>query len=300
MKGLTFTVALMFFALSLLVFSSLYQLGLLEFNRLTNKNSLMDRIYYKYDSLENSLRNILNEELGFDKLNVSFSEGNFNVVNFTEQLPLDPSVYKTDIDRYKIFAETKLTEPNIFVSLNISEIRDNLPLTILPYNIDYLHINGLGQRQVEVDPKTSWNSIKSYYVKITLLEQGNLTEPGEWSGAGCTGNDFRLDVTVIGNTSTFRDARNIDSARMCKLPVDDIDCPAGLGFVKVTQNANSREEDRGVLQIDVQQNCNITAEISLNLTDMPGKLGVGLPAQSIKVKEMLYEIEKNDTIYIYK
>ena len=92
----------------------------------------------------------------------------------------------------------------------------------------------------------------------------------------------------------------IDSTRMCKFTADDLDCKGGSGFVKITHNPTSSVADRGVLQFDVQQNCNATSQISLNLTDIPGKLAIGLPPDIIQVKEVLYEIEKNDTIYIYK
>ncbi|MBI4009609.1 MAG: hypothetical protein HY361_00235 [Candidatus Aenigmarchaeota archaeon] len=311
MKGLVFTITLMFFAITLLTFTFLYKQSLSEFNGQIIKNSLIDRVYYKYQSIQNDLRRLLGGTVNVGGVNVTVEENNnLTVVNFTEVLPRRPgtSDFSKDLDNYEKFAEAKLNETNLLIDLNVIDLKC-LPFIIEPYNIRIIHIpdtdctHASAQTEVIINASSSWQYLKNY--TFIFRPDGNIAgaDITGWSGGGCNKPGLGLNIIFIGKDTIrgpFSTTTSYD--KICKFNMDEIACPgaSNKGYVHVVHNQNSQDADKGIIDIQVHPNCNITSTVSLNLTDIPGTTSVSLPTQIIKIKETLYEIEKNDTIYINK
>ena len=307
MKGIISTLAILLIFLVVFALSSTFSTKTSELFDTTIKNLVLDRVYNKFISIEYALERILSEEARIGGINVTIEENQFVIVNFTEILPRIPSTsdFSKDLDKFEKFAETKLSETNLIVDLDFTDLKC-LPIVISPYNISYTHLPATNcqqapaQTQVAVDPQASWQYVNSY--TFVFKPDGDIAGASVtgWSGPGCdkpTG--LGLDITIIGNDITYGpNSTKTDYAKFCRFNIDNIACPAGLGFIHVIHNQNSDTDDKGVIDVQVHPNCNITSTISLNLTNIPSKTSVSLPSQTIKVKETLYQIERNDTIRI--
>jgi hypothetical protein len=247
------------------------------------------------------------EEITIGGINITIEENDFNIITFEEVLPRrNASDFQEDLDKFERFARNYMNETNLAVDLNFTGLKC-LSFTISPYNITYTHLPDgsecekvSAQTEIVIDPQESWKYLNSY--TLVFKPDGNIADASitGWGGPGCDKGNLGLNVTVIGNDTTY--GPSVTSTRfdkMCRINIDQIDCPDGLGFIHVIHNQNSKSADNGTLSIQVQPNCNVTSIISLNLTDIPGKVRVDLAPQSIKVRETLYQIEKNDTVYIY-
>ena len=307
MKGIVSSLIVLLIFLTVLSLSSAFSTKFLEYKDIINRNSILDRVYYKFISLEHSTIRILQEEASFGGINVSITEDSFNTVTFQENLPRrNSSNFQEDLDRFERFAEFKINETNLAVDLNFTELKC-LPIIILPYGISYTHFpDGStcqqvpAQTQVVIDPGASWSYVNSY--DFVFRPNGNIATAYivPWEGPGCGKGNLQLSMTVIGNDVTKGPyVTTTDVAKMCRFNFDAISCPGGSGYIHIIHNQNSREDDKSLILIEVQPNCNLDSTISLNLDDMPGKIRVTFPPQTIKVKETLYQIEKNDTIYVY-
>jgi len=306
MKGFVSTLAILLIFLVVFFLASNFSAKTSEFLDITIKNLILDKVYNTFASIEYGVQLILAEEANIGGVNVTIEENNFNIVNFSEILPRRPTVsdFSKDLDRFEKFAETKLNETNLVVDLNFTDLKC-LPLVISPYNISYTHIptdcmQAPAQTEVVIDPQNSWQYLNSYTTLFKPNGQVAAADITGWSGPGCNKGTLRLGIAVIGTDTTLGPYSTTTLYdKMCKFNIDNMACPGGFGFIHVIHNQNSKEEDRGVLSIEVHPNCNINSIVSLNLTDIPGKVKVSFPPQSIKVKETLYQIEKNDTVYIF-
>jgi len=304
-KGLVSSLIILFSFLSILTLAIVFSNRISETSDLVSKSFIFDRVFYKFASIEEALIKLLKGlSSSFGGINVTIETDGFNKVTIDEVLPRNTSAFKTEVDKFERFAETKMNETNLFVDLNVKDfICGNI--VIQPYGINYTHYptdceNQPAQTRVVIDPISSWSNVTGY--ELTFMPSGNIsgaTFEG-WNGPGCSKGSLELNITVIGKDATNGPNVNFaDYAKMCRFNVDNITCLGGLGFIHVIHNQNSRDEDKAVLDIQIQPNCNVTTRIALNLTKTQGRPEVTFPnTQIIKVKETLYEIEKNSSIRI--
>jgi len=295
----------------LLSFVTILSLAIVFSNRssetsdIVAKGVISDRIFYKYSALQEALLKILKGVAAdFGGINVSTQENGFNIVTIDEVLPRVTSSFKTEADKFERFAEQKMNETNLFVDLSVTNFICGA-LTINPYGMNYTHYpsdcsNQPAQTRIVSDPGNSWNYLNSY--ELVFRPNGAIANANlvGWNGPGCDKGNLKLNITIIGTDTTFGPVvTTTDPAKMCRYNADNLNCPGGLGFIHVIHNQNSGDNDKGVLDVQVQTNCNVTTRVRINLTDIPGKLEVVFPDnQAIKVKETLYEIEKNSSIRI--
>ena len=297
MKGFVATLSILLFFLVIFSLASIVSIKETEFSDISTRNLILDRVYNKFIGVEHGIERILEEESGFGGINITIKENQFNLVKFEEILPTNATNFKDDINRFESFTELKTNETNLIIDLNLTALKNCLPLTIIPYNITYSHPDRSGclqgQEELKINPNPSLNFLNSYTTVFKLIN-ASLTSDPEFGGPGCNNGNLVWNVTVIGDGSTFGPViKNVQPDKMCKLNVIATCNPTA--FKASIKEGNVPD---GLMTVEVQPGCSIISSVALNLTDIDGKVRVGVSPQSIKVKETLYQIEKNDTVYI--
>jgi len=290
MKGIVSS--LIIFLSFITIFSFVYMVSTknLEMQDVATTNLILDKVYYKFNSIEFAVVRTLQEAFGYNGMNITLVEDGFNLITLTENLPQDMTTFNGEMDKLENFAESKANETNMVISLDFQTIKDWMPLYIFPYNISYIHPNGFGQRDLKVLPGNSWSYLNGYIMNLTVNSTLG-SDGGSWNSAACKNNgDLTWNITVVGIGSTYNKTNVIKRSANCNF---NINTPGGSRILQVSN------EDNSILTITVNPGFNITSTITLNLTDIPGKVRLCLAPQSIKVKETLYEIEKNDTVCMY-
>lgn len=300
MKGFvsTLTILLLFFAIFSL--ASTFSTKSTEYLDIPIRSLISDKVYNKFISIVYGVERILEEESSYGGLIIKIHENNFSYVTLNETIPTqNNNTFKTDMERFRNFTETKFGETNLVVDLNFTEIENCLPLNILPYNISYTHPDrptdgpkclANQQEEIKVLPDKSWNYVNSY----TMIFEVN-SSIGEAGGSrnsmACKTNaTLTWNITVIGNNTAYNEIAKINpSSSPCSFIMKDL---ADNKIIDIRNEANS------TLNILLQPGFIANSSLTLNLTDIAGKITVGLSPQAIKVKETLYQIEKNDTVYI--
>lgn len=297
MKGLTITLSVLIIFGITLSLSFLFASRSLEFSRALDKNLVSDRVYYKFDSISSDLLRIVRQIYG---LNVSVEENDFTIVTFQEELPKSWSEYfdfLSALTLFKSFSET-YTETNLVTSVNTTDLIAKMPLVVLPYNISYEHKNivetlswswgNLGDEYLKITP-INVNLLKSYDISLRLVGEKKKDITTSLTGE-CEVGNLRWNITTVADDGSITNITYIDPEEDCSFIVY-----RGTGkFVNFTNNENIPGEL--IVRIKVLKPI---FNISLNLTDIPGKTEVSLPPQIIQIKETLYQIEKNDTAYFY-
>ncbi len=304
MKSLVSTLSILLIFLVVFSLSSVFSTKSSDFSDIIIKNSILDRIYNKFISIEYGIERILEEEFNFGGVNVTIDEDTFNYVTFEEFLPRqDSSLFSNDLKGFENFITTKFNETNLVINLNLTLIEDCLPLTISPYGISYIHplkspkAGCLNEEQtnqrLKIDTGNSWMYVNGYILEFVVNSSIDPDSAVFAPSADCTGGNLTWSIRVTGNNTVYGPiTRQIDLDGNCNFRISDASSPAKR-IVETDNDPNS------ILNVIVQPGFSVNSSITLNLTDTPGKVGVGLPPQSIKVKETLYQIEKNDTIYIF-
>ncbi len=306
MKGIVFTLSTIFLVSAILILSTIYTNLTPSFSSIYTSDSIQDKVYYKFKAIERAVIKMLPQASSSGGINITIEEDGFNIITLSEVLPriTDDSEFNEDLDNFEKFAESKFNETNLVVDLFFEDIKC-LPLAIQPYNISYTHQpatdceSGPDQTEVIIDPQDSWQYLNNY--TFIFEPDGDISEATitGWTGPGCDEPNLGLNITIIGNDMTYGpNFTTTEFDRMCRFNINDIDCDAGLGFIKVRHNLNSRDDEKGVINIEVHPNCNVTSTVTLNLTDISGKVDVNLPEQSIKIKDTVFNFEKNDTVII--
>jgi hypothetical protein len=296
MKGFVSSLIILLIFLTVLSLSAVFSTKFLDYRDVINRNSILDRVYYKFDSINYAVLRILYEELGIDKLEITIKEDTLNYVTFKQIVPLDLSEYKSDLDNFEKFAEQKMNETNLAVDLNLTGVKNIFPLLILPYGTTYGEIiRPFGQREIRIDPNGGLTYLNGYTMVFEVMD-GDFTDVSWHPSCKPKDKNIMWNITMKGKNGVYTEVRYIGTTEaQCKFTVKTV-CPGNNGFIEV-RNAEYQE---GGLTVRVQQQCSVLSSIALNFTDIPGKVRVVFVApQSIKIKETLYQIEKNDTIYIY-
>jgi len=307
MKSLTTTLSVLLLfgiALSLsLVFSSKTS----EFNEILNTKFVSDRVYYKFDSIASGLLKIIR---GIYGLNVGIQEKDFNTVTFQET-PKDTAGYANyliQLSSFKSFVEETAREETLNSSLNITAISERLPFNILPYGISYVHPSPFlplplpegGIEFLNILHSTSPPAyLKNYNIVIRVgWEIKDITTicSGE---CDCIppleARNFTWNITTIASDGIY-------GSNITALNYDDtcafIIRRTPSKWLNFTQDEN--RQGSLIYRLRLQPGDPIPeSTVSLNLTDIQGKLKVSLPSNIISVKELLYQIERNDTTYFY-
>lgn len=130
-KGIFFTALLVLLSSTLLTLSVLSFHISLESEKRFVELSNLDVVYNLYGSIENSVRVIFFKTIGEDYVDVNYLE---NYVEFLWKLPTPPTEnFKNILNELEAFIEERYN----FIELNISEIIDDFPVFIKPYNISY-------------------------------------------------------------------------------------------------------------------------------------------------------------------
>lgn len=304
MKGVVSTLIIMLIFITSLLLAINFSSKTLELDDIVIRNIVLDKVYNTFISIEHAVQELMLFVVPNGGINITISEqNNYTTVTFNETLPryVNSSKFNEDLENFERFAETKLNETNLAVDLTLDA--KCLSFVIEPYNITYTHNPAIdclsvnAHTEVVVDPQYSWQYVNGY--SLIFRPNGNLSSASitQWSGPGCNKAGIALNISFIGNDITVGPSSTTSQyTRMCRFNIDDIACQAGLGYIHVIHNQNSDEDGNGVIDIEVHPNCNITSSVSLNLTGTLGKVRIETLFQKIKIKETLYNIEKNDTV----
>jgi len=284
--------------ISMFSIAYIFSMNTIQLRENVAQDILANRIYYKFLTISDSVVEIIEKELGgissVAGLNVTVDEQpDFSYVTIVERLPHGVEEFNEDLANYENFVEKYLNETNVKIDTGIGGLGGSMRIEIEPYNIVYDHPLGFGQKEVEITPEET-STLNAYDMTFKLID-ANITSTPSFGGPGCSGGSLRWNVTVIGDSSVYGPViKYIKPDKMCKLQVD---ATCNQPAFKVTNKQNTQVND-GDLFVEVLPGCTIISTISLNLTDVPGKTEVNLPDGQINVIETLYNIQKNDTVYL--
>lgn len=154
--------------LIVIIFNTSYQ----EDKRFSEILSL-DRLQTLDNSIQFSIKEAFISHAG---INVTFRKvenPDFTDVMFNETVPNDISAFRFDLDYIKLLTETEYT--NIF--LNISHIKETLPLLVEPYNILYTHDFENNQIKIIPEDVTSQSHLKGYFFQLANVEDAICINP---------------------------------------------------------------------------------------------------------------------------
>ena len=301
MKAFSSTLSVLLFFIVIFSLSSVLSSKAIDSLDIVIRNSILDKVYHAYISIEYGVERILEEESSYGGVKINIQEGStFNYVILNETIPTeDSNGFKIDMERFKDFTQSKLNETTLAIDLNFTELEKCLPLTISPYNISYTHpdrpAGGVKclpnqQEEIQIIPTGSGIYINDYNIVIEV--NSSIGEAGGSRNSARCRRDATLiwNITIIGTNTAYNEVDKIKPTENCIFNIKDL---LDNKILDIRNDATS------VLSVLVQPGYKVNSSIALNLTDIPGKTWIGLPPQAIKVKETLYQIEKNDTIYIY-
>ncbi|MBS3146980.1 hypothetical protein J4471_04770 [Candidatus Woesearchaeota archaeon] len=164
-KGFLFTVGFMIFCAALLtliviIFSTTYQ----EDKRFSEIVAL-DRLQTLDNSIQHSIKEAFTSYAG---INVTFrKEDNpdFTDVMFNETIPNNVDAFNFNLDYIKLLVESEYN----YTFLNVSHIKETLPLLVEPYNILYTHNFANNQIQIIPEDASPTSMLKGYRFVVTNL-----------------------------------------------------------------------------------------------------------------------------------
>ena len=107
MKGIFSSLIVLLIFITSLFLAFVFSTKTSQYAEIVSSNNILDRVYNKFSAVEYGIKKILEEESGFGGIKVAVKEDAFNLVSLTETLPSDVSDFKTDMERFKTFVETK-------------------------------------------------------------------------------------------------------------------------------------------------------------------------------------------------
>ena len=164
-KGFLFTVGFMIFCAALLtliviIFSTTYQ----EDKRFSEIVAL-DRLQTLDNSIQHSIKEAFTSSAG---INVTFrkeANSDFTDVMFNETIPNNVDAFNFNLDYIKLLVESEYN----YTFLNVSHIKETLPLLVEPYNILYTHNFANNQIQIIPEDASPTSMLKGYRFVVTNL-----------------------------------------------------------------------------------------------------------------------------------
>ena len=305
MKGIMSSMIVLFAFLSTLMTVIVFSSSVQDGRDIVNLNAVGDRVFYKFAAIEYSITRIIENDLN-NIFSVELKEGAFNLVTLNIILPSSSGNFTTDLSSYEKFAESYLNQTNLAVDLDLSDVSNCLPINVLPYNISYGTLDssqtncgfGTGQRDLKIIPNgVSASYLNGYDMTVVTGITKIDSSSASWTPPNaCTGGTLNWSVRVVGNGSSYGPVWNmVDSDGKCVFRIEEN--VTGNKIVQINNKPNNQDLDETMV-VTVQPGFNITFAVTLNLTDIPGKLRVGLAPQSLKVRETLFKMERNDTVMI--
>lgn len=287
--------------LVVIVFSSSVQ----ESRDLVNLNAVGDRVFYGFVSIEHSVRRIMEADMNHTLSYRLVERPGFNVLVINQSFPSSKGNFSSDLLNYERFSERHLNQTNLAIDLNFTSVLGCLPLTIMPYNISYITYNntlatcgfGEGQRYVRVTPNGTGPSYVNGYDMLIVANGTRINSTSaSWSPA-CAGGALNWTVRVVGNMSTGYGSVTsmVDPSGGCTFTISEHSTRRVVFHLNNTPYASDPAK---TLLFGARPGFNVTFVLSMNLTDVPGKVRMGLPPQSLKVRETLFKMERNDTVMI--
>lgn len=297
MKGMI--ISPIVFLILISIFSIVYvsSMKTIELRDVVSQDILANRIYYKFLMISDSTVEIIEKELGDISKNVIFNstvdeQPDFSYVTFTERLPQDVGDFNQDLVNYEKFVETYLNETNVVVDTGIGGLGGRMRAEIEPYGIVYDHIPPWGQRQYDVTPNDSDDSLgklNSYNITVKLVNGWIVSPPGSWSPK--KKGDLQVTIKVISDGGTPIYETTDSMSRNTKSTFQIATSGPQTGWIKVTISG----DNPGGLLFEMHL-AEAIVSTQLNLTEIPGETRVDLPDGKINVIESLYDIQKNDTV----
>ncbi|MAG08758.1 hypothetical protein CMO89_04740 [Candidatus Woesearchaeota archaeon] len=234
-KGFLFALGLTFLALVVMALAILIFHNAQKSEGIISELAVLDRIYDLDTSIQQSLQEIFNL-----KSDIIINITN-NSISFLEELPnSNAETFNNSIMDFQEMTNSNLSDVNITINGTINE----LPLTIMPYDITYRHVN-FGDRRIEVIPEQI--NFDRYSVFV-LIDNQNLTSC-DW---GTTLGTFNLTIEATGQYATnCFDSQLIDLSEENNITIND-------GAVNI-------EIDNNIMAIVVNNASGITADVKTTI-----------------------------------
>jgi hypothetical protein len=140
-KGVFISLGVLLLGLAVLSLSSVMRTSSYQVSDAADITAVNDRVGLITSSIGKGFRDTIDTSSG---ISISLND---NSVSFVERLPnSDSSHFESNMDDFKAFVEQ-----DAHITLNVEEIKDHLPLTIMPQNITYYHPS-YGTKDVDVIP----------------------------------------------------------------------------------------------------------------------------------------------------
>lgn len=178
-RSLLFSFAMVFLAIVILMLAILIFRTSLESKERLLELGILDRVYDLDSSLQKSFRDIFQEAQII--VNVTNSS-----VSFEEDLPNNETSFPALMNNFKFFVEGN----DEHIWLNLSDIINELPLVIKPFDITYKHLNFSGNKIVVLPAQINF---EGYSVFVKVYE--NITGCPEYEEES---ENFSLFIGAIG------------------------------------------------------------------------------------------------------
>ena len=302
MKGIMASVIVLLAFLSALLVAIAFAEDIQQNYDVVSVNAVNDRIFYKFSAIENSIIEIIENDLeNLVRLDVREDNNSYVTINFT--LPSRSDNFVSDLLDYESFAEIELNETTLFIDLELDEVRNCFPLTVWPYNISYGTEDGLGscgfgndETTVRAVPNDDPSEVLGYYSIVSLIGSDLNVGSASWTPAiDCTGGTLNWTISVTNSTTNYGPISNmIDPAGSCVFTIDDV---ASTQILSIENKPGGSDPD-ATLEFTLEPGFNASYSVTMELLERSGKTYIGLPPQSINLRETLFQIEKNGTVLI--
>lgn len=284
-KGFLFTVGFMIFCASLLtliviIFSTTYQ----EDKRFSEIVAL-DRLQTLDNSIQHSIKEAFTSSAG---INVTFrKEDNPDLtdVMFNETIPNNIEAFNFNLDYIKLLVESEYN----YTFLNISHIKETLPLVVEPYNILYTH--NFENKQIQIIPEdvSPQSHLKGYFFILTNLADPSCLNPTINTDPPAT---FRLRIYGIQTTTQAILCYRDDNINPYKRSLITLGTPSS-GYLTI------EIDNGGIATItNNQANAKIASILYLEPNADYNKTKVVLPGSVIRISDPDFNIYKKDSIRI--
>ena len=159
-KAMLFTVGLMMVSLVVLSLTIVIFNNFQESELTMSNMGALDRAYELDHSIQNVLKNLFDSSSG---ITLVVNEA-ANFISFKEIIPSNNTVFNLTARDFENFTKENFD----YISLDLDRIVRELPLIVLPYNIEYKHLN-FGGTTIKVIPDSL--NFNKYEVFLDLYEE---------------------------------------------------------------------------------------------------------------------------------